>query len=187
MSGLVVGHLFELFFSELSAAALGAGDHAFNSFVQLRLGDLCGVLPGRHQGGLVEKVGDIRSGKAGGVRGDQGEVDIVCEGLVLGVNLEDRLSALQVGRIDDDLAVKPSRPQERGIQDVRTIGRGQEDNSRGRVKAVHLDKQLVQRLLPFIMTSAKPGAAMTAYRIQLVDEDDTGSLALGLLKEISYP
>ena len=103
------------------------------------------------------------------------------------MNLEDSLSALQVGRIDDDLAVKSSRSQERGVQDVRTVGRGQEDNSRGRVKAVHLDKQLVQRLLPLIMTSAEPGAAMTAYRIQFVNEDDTGGLALGLLKEIPDP
>ena len=40
------------------------------------------------------------------------------------------------------------------------------------VEAVHLDEQLVERLLALVVAAAEPGAAMTADGVDLVDEDD---------------
>ena len=51
-----------------------------------------------------------------------------------------------------------------------------------RVEAVHLDEQLVQRLLAFVVTAAEPGAAVATDRVDLVDEHDRRRRVLRLLR-----
>ena len=53
------------------------------------------------------------------------------------------------------------------------------------VEAVHLDEQLVERLLALVVTAAEPGAAVTADGVDLVDEDDRGRRGLRLLEEVA--
>ena len=52
-------------------------------------------------------------------------------------------------------------------------------------EAVHLDQQLVQRLLAFVVAAAKAGAALAADRVDLVDEDDARAVLLGLLEQVA--
>ena len=89
------------------------------------------------------------------------------------------------GRRDLDLPVEAARAQERGVEDVGPVGRGDQDDAAGDVEAVHLDQQLVQGLLALVMPAAQPRSAMAADGIDLVDEDDRGGVGLGLLEEVA--
>ena len=98
---------------------------------------------------------------------------------------EDALAALHVGTVDDDAAVEAAGAQQRRIEHVGTIGRGDEDDAFVRLEAVHLDEQLIERLLAFVVTAAEAGAAMAADRVDLVDEDDAGRVLLALLEQVA--
>jgi hypothetical protein len=52
-------------------------------------------------------------------------------------------------------------------------------------EAVHLDQQLVQRLLALVVAAAEAGAAMAADRIDFVDEDDARRVLLRLLEHVA--
>ena len=72
-----------------------------------------------------------------------------------------------------------------GIEHVGTVGRGDEDDALVRLEAVHLDEQLVQRLLALVVAAAEAGAAMAADGVDLVDEDDAGGVLLALLEQVA--
>ena len=54
------------------------------------------------------------------------------------------------------------------------------------LEAVHLDEELVQRLLALVVTAAEAGAAMAADGVDLVDEDDAGRVLLALHEEVAH-
>src|SRR5690606_40108843 len=58
--------------------------------------------------------------------------------LALGVDGEDRRATVLVGGVDGDLAVEAARAQQRRVQDVGAVGRGDEDDAAAGVEAVHL-------------------------------------------------
>ena len=111
----------------------------------------------------------------------------ICLGqrLAAGVDLEDLLAALAVGAVDDDLAVEAARPQQRRVEDVGPVGGGDQDDVVFHLEAVHLDQQLVQRLLALVVTAAHAGAAVAADGVDLVHEDDAGRVLFGLLEEVA--
>ena len=82
--------------------------------------------------------------------------------------------------------VKPTRPQQCGIEHVRTVGRRHQNDAFVRLKAVHLDQQLIQSLFALVVSAAQASAAMTSHRIDLVDEDNAGSVLLALLEKIAH-
>jgi hypothetical protein len=100
---------------------------------------------------------------------------------------EDLLAALDVGARDDDLAVEAARPQKRRVEHVGPVGRGDDDDALVGLEPVHLDQQLVERLLALVIAVAKAGAAMAADRVDLVDEDDARSALLGLVEHVAHP
>src|SRR5690606_21892987 len=79
-------------------------------------------------------------------------------------------------------AVEAAGPQQRGIEHVRAVGGGDDDDTLVALEAVHLDQQLVEGLLALIVPTAEPGTAMPTHRIDLVDEDDARGMLLGLLE-----
>jgi hypothetical protein len=54
------------------------------------------------------------------------------------------------------------------------------------LEAVHLDQQLVERLLALVVAAAEAGAALAADRVDLVDEDDARRVLLGLLEHVAH-
>src|ERR1041384_3017233 len=75
--------------------------------------------------------------------------------------------------------------QQRGVEEVGPVGgRDQDDPTLG-VEAVHLDEQLVERLLALVVTAAHAGAAVPADGVDLVDEDDGRRVGLGLLEQVA--
>ena len=147
----------------------------------------CLVVAGGEQRRLVEDVGEVGTGEAGGTPGDDREVDVGGDRLALGVDGEDALAALEVGTVDHDLAVEAAGTQQRRVEDVGPVGGGDQDDAGLGVEAVHLDQQLVQGLLALVVSTAEAGAAVAADRVDLVDEDDGGCVGLGLLEQVADP
>jgi hypothetical protein len=48
------------------------------------------------------------------------------------------------------------------------------------LEAIHLSEQLVDGLLALVVATAQACATLPAHGINLIDEDDAGSLGLGL-------
>ena len=55
-----------------------------------------------------------------------------------------------------------------------------------RLEAVHLGEHLVEGLLPLVVPTAEPGAALAADRVDLVDEDDRPAELAGLLEQVAH-
>ena len=54
--------------------------------------------------------------------------------------------------IHQHLAIEPSGPQQRRIQDLRPVGRRQDHDRHRPVEPVHLRQQLIERLLLLILS-----------------------------------
>jgi hypothetical protein len=102
------------------------------------------------------------------------------------VNLEDLLAADDIRIRHHNLTVETAGTQQGRVQHVRTVGRGDQDDAFIGLEPIHLDQQLVQRLLALVIAAAEPGAAMTADRIDFVDEDDARRILLRLLEHIAH-
>ena len=85
-----------------------------------------------------------------------------------------------------DLTVETAGSQERRVQNIGTVGRGNQNDTLVRLEAVHLDQQLVQRLFAFVVAAAKTGAAMTTDGVDFIDEHQTGSILLRLLEHVAH-
>src|SRR6266700_3694723 len=57
-----------------------------------------------------------------------------------------------------------SAPEQRGVEDVGAVGGGDQDDALVRLEAIHLDQELVERLLPLVVAAPQPRAAVTAHR-----------------------
>ncbi len=165
---------------------LGTGDHAHDPFLELVHRDLALAGSRGQKRGLVDEVCEVGAGEAGGLTCERVEVDLLRERLAAGVDLEDLLAALAVGPVDHDLAVEAAGAKERRVEDVRAVGGGDEDDVVLHLEAVHLDEELVQRLLALVVTAAHAGAAVAADGVDLVHEDDAGRVLLGLLEEVAH-
>ena len=101
------------------------------------------------------------------------------------MELEDVLTAGQIGQLDGDAAVKTT-----GAQQGRIKLSGRLVAARTTIlvviEAVHLGQQLVERLLTLIVAAKATAIALLADGIDLVDEHDTRGLFLGLLKQIAH-
>src|SRR3989441_1110779 len=85
-----------------------------------------------------------------------------------------------------DSPIEAARPQQRRVEHVGTVGRGDEDHALVGLEAVHLDEQLVEGLLALVVAAAQARAAVPADGVDLVDEDDAGSVLLALLEEVAH-
>ena len=93
-------------------------------------------------------------------------------------------SSLEVGLVHDDPAVEPAGAEQRLVQNLGTVGGRQTHDALGRLEAVDFAEQLVQRLLllGIIPVAVVPGAA---YRVNLINEDDTGCNLRRLLEQVT--
>jgi hypothetical protein len=82
---------------------------------------------------------------------------------------------------------RPGTQQGR-VEDLGPVGRRQHDDPRGRVEAVHLRQQLIERLLAFVVgdDGARTGPAL-ADGVDLVDEDDRRGPLARLGEQVAHP
>src|SRR6185437_7939132 len=183
---LVVGRDPPLLVAHHPGLLLGTGDDAHDPLFQLVLGDLALAVAGGQQRGLVDQIGQVSAGEARGLSGQSVHVDLAGQRLAARVDLQDLLASATVGPVHHDLAVEAAGTQQRRVKDVGTVGGGDQDDVVLHLEAVHLDEQLVQRLLALVVTAAQAGAAVAPDGVDLVHEDDAGGVLLGLLEQVAY-
>src|SRR5262249_38653970 len=100
---------------------------------------------------------------------------------------QDLLTAIQIGPIYQHLTIKTARTEESRIQNFRAIRGRQNADALARIETVHLDEQLIERLLTFVVPSHKRcGTARLAQSVEFIDEHDTGSHGLCLGEEVPH-
>ena len=182
---LVVGSDLLLVLAHHAGASLRTSDHTVDRLVERGIVDQLTTLSSGEQRGLVEHVGQVGASEARGTPCDGLEVDAGCEGFAARVDLEDVGAARHVGGAHGDLTVEATGAQQGGVEDVGAVGRGDEDDSAGDVESVHLDEQLVERLLALVVAAAHAGAAVTADSVDLVDEHNRRGVGLRLLEQVA--
>ena len=103
---------------------------------------------------------------------------------ILGMDLQDIDTSLQIRFLNRDSAVKSARTQQRRIQNLRTVRRRQDQQTLGSVESIHLGEQLVECLLTLVVSAVAAGVPALSDRIDLIDENDTRSVFLGFVKQI---
>src|SRR6185295_13040094 len=117
---------------------------------------------------LVDDVGQVGTRHADGALGQTVQIGVGGDGLALRVHTQHGTAAGEVGVGHRDLPVEAAGPQQRGIEDVGPVGGGDQDDTLAVPEPVHLDQQLVQGLLAFVVAAAEAGAALAADRVDLV-------------------
>ena len=175
-----------LLFEDPAAARAPPADFVARLF-QVSLGDLVAPVESGDQRRFVDDRRDLRPGEARGSPGESVEIDRRLQAHLFGVHFEDLLSSRLVGEVDGDLAVETTRTQERRIEDVRSVGGGEDDHAAIGREAVHFDEDRVEGLLPLLAPPRRAGGAAATDRIDLIEEDDAGRVLAGTLEEIADP
>ena len=105
----------------------------------------------REQSCLVDDVGKVGADKSRRALGKDGKVDIRRKLFILGMDFEDRFAAVHVGAVNSDMTVETARPEQRRIENVGSVCGRDQDDARLFVKAVHLNEQLIERLLALVV------------------------------------
>ncbi len=184
MTGFVIGGLFLLVRRQHHAAALGTHHDLVFGVLEIFHGHEPPTDTGRHQCGLVHEVCQISTRKARCTTCNDAQIDIGAQRSLARVHAQDLFAALDIRVGDRHLTVEPARTQQCGVQNVFPVGRGQNDDAFVGFKSVHFHQKLVQRLFAFIVTTAITCATMAAHGVDLVNEDNTWRVLLGLLEHV---
>ena len=101
------------------------------------------------------------------------------------MDAEDFLAAFDVGQVHGDLAVEAAGAEQGGVEHVGAVGGGDDDHAFLGVEAVHLDEQLVERLLAFVVAAAHAVAAVAADGVDFIDEDEAGRVFSALFEHVA--
>ena len=123
--------------------AFGADGDAFKSFGDVGAGDGFVTFAGGGDGGFVGDVGEVGARTAGSLGGESVKVDVVGEGLVLEMDLEDGEAVFAFGQRDVDVAVKATWAEQGFVQHVHAVGGSHHDDAGVIIKTVHLNQDLV--------------------------------------------
>ena len=102
------------------------------------------------------------------------------------MNLQDLLAADHIGVRYHHLAIETAGPQQRWVEHVRTIGSGDHDYTGMVVETVHLDQDLIERLLPLIIGATQSRTTLTTDGVNFVDEDNARCTLASLVEQVSH-
>ncbi len=114
------------------------------------------------------------------------EIDVLVERDLARVDLQNALASPDVGHVDHDTAVESARAEKRRIENVGSVGRGEKDDALVALEPVHLDEELVQRLLALVVTAAETRAPVAPDGVDLVDEENARRVLLALVEEVPH-
>ena len=187
VTGFVISRHSFLFVRDDHALAFGAHQDFVFGQLEIRHRHNLLVIARRVQRRFINQVGEIRAGKPRGAASDNADVHVFAERNLAGMNFQNAFAPAHVGPRYNDSSIKPTGPQQRRIEDVRPVGGGDENDVVLHLEAVHLDQELVERLLALVVTATESSASVPADRVDLVDEDDARRVLLALLEQIAHP
>ena len=139
------------------------------------------------QSGLVADIGDVGTRETCRLLCQELVADTLLTTQLARMNAEDRLALLHVGQTHVNLTVETTRTHQRLVQNICAVGCCQHDHTRVGRKAVHLGQHLVQCIFALVVARETCIlATCTTDSVDLVDEDDAGSLLLGLLEQVAH-
>ena len=156
-----------------AALALRAGDDAVDRLVRTRHADDLLVAPRGQDRRLVDEVGQVGAGEARRSGGRRLQIDRPCRA-ACPCTWTSRIARRPLMSGRSRITCRSKRPG-RSSAGSRTSGRLVAAMTMTlvlRVEAVHLDQDLVERLLALVVAAAQAGAALAADGVDLVDEDD---------------
>ena len=142
-------------------AALGAEHDALERVGEVGAGDGVVTAARGEQRRLVDEVREVGADHARRRGRDPVEVDVVGQRHAADVHGEDRRAPRAVRRLHRDPAVEAPGPQQRLVEHVGPVGRGDHDHARVGGEAVHLGEDLVQRLLALVVAAAEARRPLT--------------------------
>jgi hypothetical protein len=185
MADFMISNAALFYFAQAAAPAFRASDDFFYGFFEVGLGNFPAMSAGGEEGGLIDGIGKVCAGEAGGGLGDTTEVHFTGQWFVPDVDFEDGFAAIDVRGVDDNLAIEAAGPEQGPIEDVGPVGRGENDDAGIGGEAVHFNEELVDGLLAFVIDSPDVNAALTSNGVEFVDEDDAWGFCFGLLKQVA--
>ena len=185
MAGFVVSRVAFFVFGHDHGFALSAHHDLVFSAFEVFHGNHTAVAASGKQGRFVHEVSQIGTGEAGRTASEDRLVHVGADRNLAHVNFQNLFTAANIGQRNHDLTVKAARTQQCGVKNVRAVRGSDHDDAAVGVETVHLDEHLVQSLFAFVIASAETGAALTADRINFVDEDDAGRILLSVLEHVA--
>jgi hypothetical protein len=135
---------------------------------------------------FVEHVLEVGPNHARRSSRDVFEIDVARQLHFARVHLKNGVAPVHRGdrRAPGDRSVRGAAAR---VENFRAVGCSEHDDAVARVEPVHLDEQLIQRLLALIGAAAavRSGAAL-ADGVELVDEHDGGRLRFRLLEQLAH-
>ena len=173
--------------NEHTAALLQPGHHLVDRIAEVALSDLLAACTHRQQRRLVDEVGQVGAGEAGGGARHLQQVDLRVQLHLGAVDLQDRIAPRQIRLVHQHLPVEAPGAQQRCIQHLGPVGSAQDSHPGAGVEAVHLRQELIEGLLALVVAADDADSSALADRVQLVDEDDAGRFLAGLLEQVAHP
>ena len=102
------------------------------------------------------------------------------------MHLKDILPSAHIRCSDSDTPVETSRPEDRGIKYIYTVGGREHDDPLVHAKTVHLNEQLIKCLLPLVVAAAHAGTPAPCDRVYLIYENYGRCIFLRILKQIPH-
>ena len=172
-------------FVNRQAAAFTPPADLVAGFFQFGLRNLLQTLAGGQQGGFIDQVGQLGTGKAGRAAGNPLKADSGRHLHFSGMHLQDLFAPPDVRQVHHHLPVEAAGTQQGRVQDVRTVGGGNHDYIGVVFKTVHLHQQGVQRLFPLVIAAAHAVTALAAHGVNFINENQAGRRPFGLFKHIA--
>ena len=102
------------------------------------------------------------------------------------MHVQNLLATTNIGQGDIHLTVKTPRAQQGCIKNIGAVGSSHHNHARIGFKPVHLNQQLVKRLLTLIIAAAQSGTTLATYGINLINKNDAGRIFLSVFKHIAH-
>ena len=183
---LVIGGHLLLVLGHYHAAPFGTHHDLVLGVFEFLHRDQALVAARRQQGGLVAQVRQIRAREARRAARDGARVDVGSQWQLLHMHCEDFLAPVDIGHGDHNLTVEPARTQQRGVKNVGAVGRRDDNDAFIGFEAIHLDQQLVERLLALVVRIAQPVATAAPDGIDFVDKQDARRVLLRLFEHVAH-
>ena len=183
---MIGGYLF-LPGAYLAALPFRPGNHPVHRFFKFTHTDGFLITPGGLDSGLIDQIGQVGAAQAHRALGQNFQVNVFIQRLAIGMDFQNGHPTVNIRAVQNHPAVKTTGPQKRRVENIRSVGGRHNDDAGAGIKTVHLHQYLVESLLSLIMAAAQTRTALTAHRINLINEDNAGSIALRLVKEVAHP